>query len=658
MFSERKQYKPVFGYFCAMLSISNLSYFIGGRPLYENANLHIKPKDKIGLVGQNGTGKSTLLKIINGDYQATTGEVQKAKDCTIGFLNQDLLSYQSDESILNVALAAFKETLALQDEIDQVLKQMETDYSEEIINKLAYLQERFESNEGYTIKAKAEEVLEGIGFQTKDLSKPLRQFSGGWRMRVMLAKLLLEKPSLLMLDEPTNHLDLPSIQWVENYLKNYEGAVIVVSHDQTFLDNCISTTVEVSNQTLTSYPGNYSFYKEEKKIRMELQQNAYENQQQMIKQTEKFIERFRAKATKSNQVQSRIKALDRMERVNEVVNDEAFVNFKFKFSQKSGRDVVVLDHVSKSYGDLVILNNTTARIERGDKIALIGANGKGKSTLLRIIAGSEPTSGSRTEGHNVIKAFFAQHQLEALTLDNEIIQEMSQAGSKKTEMELRGVLGCFLFSNEEVFKKIKVLSGGEKSRVALAKTLISEANFLLLDEPTNHLDFQSVNILIQALQQYEGTFITVSHDRHFIKGVANKIWYIEDHEIKEYPGTYDEYEFWRSQQIEVKAAPPTEKAEKKPQPVPSKNATEIQQAKRDLKKLEEQLQKVEKEIESLDLLKSETEEKMADPEVYEDESKAQKLQASYQQIQKSLLDANTHWEELVDQISHLQELAG
>lgn len=641
-----------------MLSISNLSYFIGGRPLYENATLHIKPKDKIGLVGQNGTGKSTLLKIINGDYQPTTGEVQKAKDCTIGFLNQDLLSYQSDESILNVALAAFKETLALQDEIDKVLKQMETDYSEEIINRLAYLQERFESNEGYTIKAKAEEVLEGIGFQTSDLNKPLRQFSGGWRMRVMLAKLLLEKPSLLMLDEPTNHLDLPSIQWVENYLKNYEGAVIVVSHDQTFLDNCISTTVEVANQTLTSYPGNYSFYKEEKKIRMELQQNAYENQQQMIKQTERFIERFRAKATKSNQVQSRIKALDRMERVHEVVNDEAFVNFKFKFSQKSGRDVVVLDHVSKSYGDLVILKNTTARIERGDKIALIGANGKGKSTLLRIIAGTEQIQGTRTEGHNVIKSFFAQHQLEALTLDNEIIQEMAQAGSGKTEMELRGVLGCFLFSNEEVFKKIKVLSGGEKSRVALAKTLISEANFLLLDEPTNHLDFQSVNILIQALQQYEGTFITVSHDRHFIKGVANKIWYIEDHQIKEYPGTYEEYEFWRSQQLEVKSVPVAEKVVKKPQPVTPRNTPEIQQAKRDLKKLEEQLQKIEKEIESLELLKSETEVKMADPDIYAEESKAQKLQESYQSIQSSLYEANAKWEKLVDQISTLQEIAG
>ena len=638
-----------------MLSISNLSYFIGGRALYENANLHIKPKDKIGLVGQNGTGKSTLLKIIHGDYLPTTGEVQKAKDCTIGFLNQDLLSYQSDDSILDVALAAFKETLAIQDEIDKVLKLMETDYSEEVINRLAHLQDRFESNEGYTIKAKAEEVLEGIGFQTNDLQKPLRQFSGGWRMRVMLAKLLLEKPALLMLDEPTNHLDLPSIQWVENYLKNYEGAVVVVSHDQTFLDNCISTTVEVANQTLTSYSGNYSFYKEEKKLRMELQQNAYENQQQQIKQTERFIERFRAKATKSNQVQSRIKALDRMDRVHEVVNDEAFVNFKFKFSQKSGRDVVTLDQVSKAYGDLTILKNTTARIERGDKIALIGANGKGKSTLLRIIAGTEAIAGKRAEGHNVIKAFFAQHQLEALTLDNEIIQEMSQAGSGKTEMELRGVLGCFLFSNEEVYKKIKVLSGGEKSRVALAKTLISEANFLLLDEPTNHLDFQSVNILIQALQQYEGTFITVSHDRHFIKGVANKIWYIEQHEIKEYPGTYEEYEFWRSQQVEQVAAAPAQKPVKAAPVTSPKSKEDTQQAKRELKKLEDQLQGVEKEIHQLEVQKQDLEAKLAEPSLYLDEVEAQKIQASYQQVQASLEKVNATWEQLVDQISSLQQ---
>ncbi len=639
-----------------MLSISNLSYFIGGRPLYENANLHIKPKDKIGLVGQNGTGKSTLLKIINGDFQPSSGEVQKAKDCTIGFLNQDLLSYQSDESILNVALAAFKETLKLQDEIEEVLIKMETDHSEEIINRLAHLQDRFESHEGYTIKAKAEEVLEGIGFRTADLDKPLRTFSGGWRMRVMLAKLLLEKPSLLMLDEPTNHLDLPSIQWVENYLRTYEGAVVVVSHDQTFLDNCISSTVEVASQTLTLYTGNYSFYKEEKVERMEIQQNAYENQQQMIKQTEKFIERFRAKATKSNQVQSRIKALDRLDKVHEVVNDEVSVNFKFKFSQKSGRDVVILDHVSKAYGDLVILKNTTARIERGDKIALIGANGKGKSTLLRVIDGSEKIGGTRQEGHNVIKAFFAQHQLEALDLSNEIIQELAQAGSKKSEMELRGVLGCFLFSNEEVFKKIKVLSGGEKSRVALAKTLISEANFLLLDEPTNHLDFQSVNILIQALQQYEGTFLTVSHDRHFIRGVANKIWYIENHEIKEYLGTYDEYEFWKSQQAEVKASAPSPKVEKKVQQPTPRSQPEVLQAKRDLKKLEDDLKLAEDEIGKLESQKLVLEKKMADPELYSNEAEAQKTQESYQKIQAKLEDFNSKWEVLVDQISALQEM--
>lgn len=639
-----------------MLSISNLSYFIGGRALYENANLHIKPKDKIGLVGQNGTGKSTLLKIISGDYQPSSGEVQKAKDCTIGFLNQDLLSYQSDDSILNVALEAFKETLALQDQIDEVLRQMETDHSEEIINRLARLQDQFEANEGYTIKAKAEEVLEGIGFKTQDLQKPLKTFSGGWRMRVMLAKLLLEKPSLLMLDEPTNHLDLPSIQWVENYLKTYEGAVIVVSHDQTFLDNCISTTVEVANHTLTVYAGNYSFYKHERKERMEIQQNAYENQQQMIKQTERFIERFRAKASKSNQVQSRIKALDRMDRVHEVVDDQVSVNFKFTFSQKSGRDVVVLDHVGKSYGDLKILENTTARIERGDKIALIGANGKGKSTLLRIIDGSEKISGKRSEGHNVIKSFFAQHQLEALTLDNEIIQEMGQSGSGKTETELRNVLGCFLFTNDDVFKKIKVLSGGEKSRVALAKTLISEANFLLLDEPTNHLDFQSVNILIQALQQYEGTFITVSHDRHFIKGVANKIWYIEDHQIKEYPGTYAEYETWRANQVQEETKVVEKPAKKEEKKTRAPHDTEVQQAKKDLKKLEYQLEQIEKEVEKLESKQGELESELADPDLYSDEKKSSQIQDQYQKVKTELDQKNSDWEALVDQISELQEL--
>jgi ATP-binding cassette subfamily F protein 3 len=640
-----------------MLSINNLSYFIGGRALYENAALHIKPKDKIGLVGLNGTGKSTLLKIINGDIQPSSGEVQKAKDCTIGFLNQDLLSYQSEDSILDVALEAFKETLQLEQEIENVLHQMETDHSDEIINKLARLQDQFEANEGYTIKAKAEEVLEGIGFNTKDLGRPLKTFSGGWRMRVMLAKLLLEKPSLLMLDEPTNHLDLPSIQWVENYLKNYEGAVVVVSHDQDFLDNCVDITVEVSNGSLTSYSGNYSFYQEEKKERMEIQQNAYENQQQMIKQTEKFIERFRAKATKSNQVQSRIKALDRLDRVNEVVDDNISVNFKFKFSQKSGRDVVVLDHVSKAYGDLVILKDTTARIERGDKIALIGANGKGKSTLLRVVDGTEPIQGKREQGYNVIKSFYAQHQLEALNVENEILQELAQAGSKKTDTELRNVLGCFLFTNEDVFKKIKVLSGGEKSRVALAKTMISEANFLLLDEPTNHLDIQSVNILIQAMEQYEGTFITVSHDRHFIRGVANKIWYIEENKIKEYPGTYDEFVYWKSQQV---ATLTDTKQDSKPKQDTRKkelSITEVNEAKKNLKKKEQELALIEEKILQIETKKAELEKKMADPNVFSDNKKMEETNQAYQKLKNQEIGLNQNWETLVEEIGSLQEAA-
>ena len=447
-----------------MISVSNISYFIGGRPLYENASMFVKPNDKIGLIGLNGRGKSTLLKIINGELTLDAGTISKSGDCTIGFLNQDLLSYQTDDSILAVAMAAFKEVVDIERQIEVIIKKLETEYSDALVEKLSKLQEKYDHLGGYTIQSKAEEVLEGIGFATADLHRPLKEFSGGWRMRVMLAKLLLEKPSLLMLDEPTNHLDLPSIEWVENYLRNYDGAVMVVSHDRMFLDNVITKTVEVTQQQLVTYEGNYSHYLEEKELRQEIQKNSYENQQQKIRQTERFIERFRAKATKSRQVQSRVKALERMDLIEDVVDDTAAVNFKFKFNQQPGRFIVTLNHVSKSYGSLEILKDTSISIERGDKIALIGANGKGKSTLLRIISNTEPIDGERTLGYNVIQAFFAQHQLESLHVENEILDELKQAGSGKTEQELRGVLGCFLFSDEDVFKKIKVLSG-EKNRV-------------------------------------------------------------------------------------------------------------------------------------------------------------------------------------------------
>ncbi|MEO8471648.1 MAG: ABC-F family ATP-binding cassette domain-containing protein [Chryseolinea sp.] len=638
-----------------MVSVSNISYFIGGRPLYENASMFIKPKDKIGLIGLNGRGKSTLLKIINGELRLDAGTISKSGDCTIGFLNQDLLSYQTEDSILTVAMGAFKEVVDIERQIEMIIKKLETEYSEELVDKLSKLQEKYDHLDGYTIQSKAEEVLEGIGFKTADLHRPLKQFSGGWRMRVMLSKLLLEKPSLLMLDEPTNHLDLPSIEWVENYLRNYDGAVMIVSHDRIFLDNVVTKTVDVTNQQLVTYEGNYSFYLEEKELRQEIQQNAYDNQQQKIKQTERFIERFRSKATKAKQVQSRVKALDRMDMINEVVDDTAAVNFKFKFNQQPGRFIVTLKHVSKSYGPLELLRDTSISIERGDKIALIGANGKGKSTLLRIVSNTEAVDGERTIGFNVIQAFFAQHQLESLHVDNEILEELKQAGSGKSEQELRGVLGCFLFSDEDVFKKIKVLSGGEKSRVALAKTLISEANFLLLDEPTNHLDFISENILIQALQQYQGSFVVVSHNRHFVTQVANKIWYIEDKQIKEYPGTFDEYEYWRKKNLANTTVQEPPKREKKPEPTNQKKAPASPSVQNQIKVLEKDLAKSEALIRGLEEKESALELEMTKPEVFNNQLALKEVQRNFADVVRVLKDANDKWEQIALEIDGLNQ---
>ncbi|MEO1049185.1 MAG: ABC-F family ATP-binding cassette domain-containing protein [Bacteroidota bacterium] len=638
-----------------MLAINNLSYFIGDRALYENASLHIKPKDKIGLIGLNGKGKSTLLKLINGDYQPSEGSISKSKECTIGFLNQDLLSYQTDDSILSVAMQAFGEAVETQKQIDKILKQLETDYSDDLINKLTKLQEKFDALDGYTMQSKAEEILEGIGFSTEDLQRPLKEFSGGWRMRVMLAKLLLEKPSLLMLDEPTNHLDLPSIEWVETYLKNYSGSYIIVSHDREFVNNAVNKIVEVTNQQLVTYEGNYDFFEEEKALRSEIQKNAFENQQQKIKQTEQFIERFRAKATKARQVQSRVKALERMDMIEDVIDENAVVNFKFDFKQKSGRHIAHLEDVSKAYGDLEIFKESNAIIERGDKIALIGANGKGKSTLLRIIAGTEPVQGKMQMGYNVNMGFYAQHQLEALNVDNEMLEELKQAGSDKTEQELRNVLGCFLFTGDDVFKKIKVLSGGEKSRVALAKTLISESNFLMLDEPTNHLDMQSESILIQALQQYKGSFIVVSHNRHFVSKVANKIWYIENREIKEYPGTYDEYIYWISQN---QAPVETINAKSKPDKKITSNNTRVRtndaQLEKEIKRLKADLEQKEQEISTLEEQKKALEDQLALPEVYGNPEKLLATNQEYEKMNAQLEEANNEWEDMVNHIDELE----
>jgi len=635
-----------------MISISDLDFHFGSRALYDNASLHIKPKDKIGLIGLNGTGKSTLLRLLVGEYKADGGSISMSKEVSLGFLNQDLLSYDTHESILHVAMQAFEEALELQKKIDEILVLFETDYSDDLVDKLATMQERFEALGGYTMQARAEEILEGLGFSTEELAKPLKSFSGGWRMRVMLAKILLQQPSLLLLDEPTNHLDLPSIKWIENYLADYEGAVIIVSHDRAFLDRTTNTTVEVIGGKLVPYAGNYSYYLEEKVERNLIQKGAFENQQAQIRQAERFIERFKAKASKAKQAQSRVKALDKLERIDDVAQDAAKINMKFTFKVEPGRHILRMEHVTKKYDQKLIFRDTNVHIERGDKIALIGANGKGKSTLMRLVAGTEaPTNGKHQLGHNVIMSFYAQHQLESLTLDNEILQEMSEAGSKRNDMELRSVLGSFLFTGEEVFKKIKVLSGGEKSRVALAKTLISEANFLLLDEPTNHLDMVSVNILIQALEQYQGTFIVISHDRFFVENVATKIWYIEDFQLKEYPGTYNEYETWMEDREKAakKAGLPSPSANK-PQPKEEKKA-EAMPAKTsspDQKKALKELAEVEAKIDTLEKELAGYEKQLADPKIYENTSQLKDATMKFEQVKKELGQLNDRWEMLAE----------
>ena len=632
-----------------MIAINNLTFEIGARALYDEANWHIKPGEKIGLIGANGTGKTTLLKIIVGDYSPTSGTISMAKDLKMGYLNQDLLSYQSDKSILHVAMEAFERQNQLHTEIEALLKKLETDYSDDLLNKLSDRQHEFEALDGYSIEYRAHEIMAGLGFSEADTHRTLSEFSGGWRMRVMLARILLQNPDILLLDEPTNHLDLPSIKWLETYLQAFEGAIVIVSHDRYFLDRVVKKIVESRKGKLIPYAGNYSFYVEEKGLREEIQSGQYKNQQAKIRQEERLIERFRAKASKAKMAQSRIKALEKMERVDDVDDDNPTVNFSFKFSKQSGRHVVRIENVSKSYPGVPILKNATATIEKGDKIALIGANGRGKSTLLRIIAGADKDfEGTSETGHNVTQTFFAQHQLEALHLDNEIIRELQAFAPKHSETELRSILGCFLFTGDDAFKKIKVLSGGEKSRVALAKALTADANFLVLDEPTNHLDIASVNILIQALDQFEGTFIVVSHDRYLLDNVANKIWFIEDQIIKEYPGTYAEYEEWQSKRVvPLKKEEPVKKAEVKE----SKPKVVSEDKNKELKKLHQALEKLEKDIAELELGVQSAEAELAKEEVYNNPEKLSEANRVYQQINPRLLKAQQEWERLVEEIT-------
>lgn len=646
-----------------MIALTNIGFEFGGRFLYRNANWHIKPNERIGLIGLNGTGKSTLLRIITGEYTLTEGTMSKPRDLTIGFLNQDQLSFDSEDSILNVALTAFEKQLQLEKEINEIIELLETDHSEETIQKLSDRQEEFERLDGYNIHHKTEKILEGLGFTTEQLTKPFNKFSGGWRMRVLLAKMLLQEPNLLMLDEPTNHLDLPSIEWLEDYLRSYKGTVIVVSHDRFFLDKMVSKVVEVSMQKIFEYPGNYQFYLESKEERMEMQQRSFDNQQQFIKEQEKLINRFKAKASKASMAQSRVKMLDRLDRIEAPEDDNREINIQFRVGVQPGRTLAELKNVTKSYPGVPIIKEAEGRIEKGDKIALIGANGKGKSTVLRLLAQTDSYEGEILLGHNVRKAFYAQHQLESLNMQNEILEELSNFATDRPETELRTVLGCFLFAGDDVFKKIKVLSGGEKARVALAKTLLTEANFLLLDEPTNHLDMRSINILIQSLQRYEGTFIVVSHDRFFVSEIANKIWWIEDEKIKEYPGTFAEFEFWkakRDEQMKIDAAKNPEPKKEKKIETPVANLSSAPTGKSN-KVSNNYIQGLKKQFDDYEALVNKTKAKLKEielsftlPENTSDSKKIAELNSFYEAEKKALNHLEKEMEAVMEELIELE----
>jgi len=645
-----------------LIGFQNVTFEFGSRIIVEDATWHIHPGERIGLIGYNGTGKSTLLKVLVGEYLPSAGSVVKSRGTTIGYLHQDLLSFDTNDSIVEVAMGAFERVKELEFEIEGIIKQLEKSETEALLLTYSEKLHELEVIGGYDIHHKTEEVLHGLGFGNDDLKRPYKEFSGGWRMRVLLAKMILKQPDLLLLDEPTNHLDLPSIEWLEKYLQHYQGSVVIVSHDKFFLNRMVTKIVELYQQQLHIYSGDFDFYEREKLIRVELQQRAYENQQDYIRQQERFIERFRAKASKAAAAQSAMKRLDKIERVEQVEIERPNIKINFQVDKQPGKIICTLKEVSKNFGSINIVNRASAEINRGDKIALIGANGKGKSTLLRMIAGTEKFDGERVWGHNVDESFYAQHQLEALTVNNTVIDEMNLCGSKKTELELRSLLGCFLFSGDDIEKKIRVLSGGEKARVALAKVIVSKSNFLLLDEPTNHLDMHSVELLAEALNKYEGSYILVSHDRYFISNTANKIWEIEDGQIKEFKGTYLEWADWKERQKaaarQTKIIPVVE------EPVPSKDEPVANEQKnknnhsrnqnKDLQKLQRQFEKLEQHITQLGNKKQEIELELSKPENYADNNRFVELESKYKAIQSEIKSSERQYEELFEKIMFLE----
>jgi ATP-binding cassette subfamily F protein 3 len=638
-----------------MLNIHNLSVSFQGEYLFEEITFRLGAGDRIGLVGKNGAGKSTLLKILSGDMQSDTGQIAREKEISIGFLRQDI-DFVEGRTVLNEAYEAFGKIKALEKRLEEINTQLaeRTDYESEGYNQLMIdlndVQHQYEILGGYNYQGETERILQGLGFKREDFNKQTDTFSGGWRMRIELAKLLLQSNDVLLLDEPTNHLDIESIIWLEGFLKNFTGSVVIVSHDKMFLDNVTNRTIEISLGKIYDYNKAYSKYLVLRKERREQQLAAQKNQQKEIDQTEKLISKFRAKASKASMAQSLIKKLDKVDKIEVDEDDNAVMSLNFPISVNPGKVVIEAENLSKSYGEKNVLEAVDLLVERNTKTAFVGQNGQGKSTLAKIIVGEIQHQGHLKLGHNVQIAYFAQNQAEYLDGNKTVHQTMIDAANEKNRTKVRDILGAFLFRGEEVDKYVKVLSGGERNRLALAKMLLQPFNVLVMDEPTNHLDIQSKNVLKEALANFEGTLILVSHDRDFLQGLTKTVYEFKDHQIKEFLGDIDYYLKERSIEDLREAEKKTvKKQEKKLNQPPAKKSYKDQKKLKSLQNklsnTESNISKLEKEIKQIDVeLAVNYDKTVADPSFFENyqgkKDKLSKLMVDWEKVQLELEEFN------------------
>ena len=627
-----------------MLNIHNLSVSFGGEYLFEEITFRLGAGDRVGLIGKNGAGKSTMLKILSGEMEPDTGQIAADKDLKIGFLKQDI-DFVEGRTVLEESYEAFEEIKELEKRLEGINHQLaeRTDYESDEYHQLMVdlndVQHQYEIHGGYSYQGETERILQGLGFKREDFNKLTNTFSGGWRMRIELAKLLLQQNDILLLDEPTNHLDIESIIWLEGFLNNYPGAVVIVSHDKMFLDNVTNRTIEISLGRIYDFNKPYSKYLVLRNELREQQLASQKNQEKQIQQTEKLIEKFRAKASKASMAQSLIKKLDKIDRIEVDEDDNSVMNLKFPVSVVPGKVVIEAHHISKNYGHKTVLKNIDLLIERDSKTAFVGQNGQGKSTLAKIIVGELAHKGELKLGHNVQIGYFAQNQAEYLDGSKTVLDTMIDAANEKNRSKVRDILGSFLFRGDEVDKYVRVLSGGERNRLALAKMLLQPFNVLVMDEPTNHLDIKSKNVLKDALKSFEGTLILVSHDRDFLQGLTNKVYEFKDHKIKEYLGDIDYYLDQRKlvDMREVEKRDVEKQAPKESNKDSYENQKKLKSLNNKLSNIESKISRLEKEIKAKDVELAANYEK----------SVAQKdFLNTYQEKKKELSQLMKDWEQV------------